>query len=85
MNQTYPADPLLHNYLAPSYPVFIQIKFLITGLNAKKAVKNAKSDITHVSPLLSSLLQNWDQKGNASSSHPSWKSSMSANSRTNLR
>ena len=66
MNQNYQVDPLLHNYLAPSYPIFIQIKYLISGLNAKKAVKNAKSDITHVFIYSSSLLQNSEQKVNAS-------------------
>lgn len=48
MNQNYQADPLVHNYLAPSYPIFIQIKYLINGLNAKKTLKNAKSDILQV-------------------------------------
>jgi hypothetical protein len=66
MNQNYQADPMLHNYLAPSYPIFIQIKYLISGLNAKKAVKNAKSDIAHVSPLSLSLPPSSDPKANAS-------------------
>ena len=53
MNQNYQADPLLQNYLAPSYPIFIQIKHLVGTLNAKKAVKNAKADLAYV--LLPSL------------------------------
>ena len=52
MNQNYQSDPLLHNYLAPSYPIFIQLKFLINSLNAKKTLKNAKSDITEVTFLI---------------------------------
>ena len=48
MTQTYQTDPLLHNYMAPSYPIFIQIKYLISGLNAKKSTKSAKSDIVQV-------------------------------------
>jgi len=66
MNQNYQADPLLHNYLAPSYPIFIQLKYLINGLNAKKAVKNAKSDITHVSIFTYSLPPSSALKVNAS-------------------
>lgn len=48
MIQNYQNDPLLHNYLAPSYPIFIQIKYLINGLAAKKSIKNAKQDILYV-------------------------------------
>jgi hypothetical protein len=48
MIQSYQTDPVLYNYLAPTYPIFIQIKFLISSLNAKKTIKNAKSDITQV-------------------------------------
>jgi len=48
MIQNYQNDPLLHNYLAPSYPIFIQIKYLITSLSSKKVIRNAKTDITHV-------------------------------------
>ncbi len=60
----------MQNYLAPSYPIFIQIKYLISGLNAKKALKNAKSDITHVSLFPSSLPPVWDLKESASFSFP---------------
>lgn len=66
MNQNYQADPLVHNYLAPSYPIFIQIKYLINGLNAKKALKNAKSDIIQVIHPSLSLLLFLDPKANAS-------------------
>ena len=59
MNQNYQTDPLLHNYLAPSYPLFIQLKYLINGLNAKKAIKNVKSDITYVMMKIGSWLRNW--------------------------
>lgn len=62
MNQSYQADPLMQNYLAPSYPIFIQIKFLISGLNAKKALKNAKSDIAHVDICLPSWPPALEQK-----------------------
>lgn len=66
MNQNYQADPLVHNYLAPSYPIFIQIKYLINGLNAKKALKNAKSDILQVLHPSFSSLPISDLKVNAS-------------------
>ena len=85
MNQNYQADPLLNNYLAPSYPIFIQIKFLISGLSAKKAVKNAKSDITDVKKSSFSLLRNWDQKASALSFHLFWKLLKFANLKTNLK
>jgi hypothetical protein len=55
MIQSYQTDPVLYNYLAPTYPIFIQIKFLISSLNAKKTTKNAKSDITQVTSIRFSL------------------------------
>lgn len=64
MNQNYQTDPLLQNYLAPSYPIFIQIKYLINGLNAKKAIKNAKSDIANVSISSFSSHRALDQREN---------------------
>ena len=68
MIQSYQTDPVLYNYLAPSYPIFIQIKFLISSLNAKKTIKNAKSDITQVHCCLFSLLLSSALKANALSS-----------------
>ena len=68
MIQSYQTDPVLYNYLAPSYPIFIQIKFLISSLNAKKTIKNAKSDITQVHCSLFSLLLSSALKENALSS-----------------
>lgn len=69
MIQSYQTDPVLYNYLAPSYPIFIQIKFLISSLNAKKTIKNAKSDIAQVHNLLSSSLLSLALRENALSSH----------------
>lgn len=74
MNQSYQADPLMQNYLAPSYPIFIQIKYLISGLNAKKALKNAKSDIFYVKYLSLSWPLALEQKEKGSSSPLFWKS-----------
>ena len=85
MNQIYQTDPLLHNYLAPAYPIFIQLKYLIGGLNAKKALKNAKSDITHVRKSLFSLLLSLALRVNVSYCLPCWKSLRCVNSRKNHR
>lgn len=48
MIQNFIADPLLHNYLAPCYPIFIQIRFLLGSITNKKSMKTAKSDIVSV-------------------------------------
>ena len=41
-------DPLLHNYMAPCYPIFIQIRYLLGTITNKKTMKTAKSDIVSV-------------------------------------
>ena len=41
-------DPLLQNYMASCYPIFIQIRYLIGTISNKKSMKTAKSDIIHV-------------------------------------
>lgn len=48
MIQNYQNDPLVHNYLAPSYPIFIQLKSLVQGLASKKTVKNIRTDLASV-------------------------------------
>ena len=48
MIASYQTDPLIHNYLAPSYPIFIQIKNIIQNLIAKKALRKEKQDIQYV-------------------------------------
>lgn len=55
MIQNYLNDSLMQNYLAPNYPIFIQIKFLLNSMGAKKSVRNAKNDILHVPIDLCSL------------------------------
>lgn len=68
MIQSYQNDPLLHNYLAPSYPLFIQLKSLIQGVATKKAGRNVKSDILFVLSSPCSSPQNSALKANASRS-----------------
>ncbi len=48
MIQNYHNDPLYQNYMAPCYPIFIQIKYLLTNISGKKSVRNAKNDILNV-------------------------------------
>jgi hypothetical protein len=50
MIQSYQNDPLLHNYLAPSYPIFIQLKSLIQALATKKSPRNIRPDLLFVTP-----------------------------------
>lgn len=68
MIQSYQNDPLLHNYLAPSYPLFIQLKSLIQGVATKKTGRNVKSDILFVLFNLCSSPQNSVLKANVSHS-----------------
>ena len=48
MIQNFITDPLLHNYMAPCYPIFIQIRYLLGSITNKKSMKTAKSDIVSV-------------------------------------
>lgn len=48
MIQNFITDPLLHNYMAPCYPIFIQIRYLLGTITNKKTMKTAKSDIVTV-------------------------------------
>ena len=48
MIQNFITDPFLHNYLAPCYPIFIQIRYLLGSITNKKSMKTAKSDIVSV-------------------------------------
>jgi hypothetical protein len=66
MIQNYQNDPLLNNYLAPSYPIFIQLKSLIHGFAAKKIARNAKTDITQVTEVLHSWQPNLGPMENVS-------------------
>lgn len=54
MIQNFITDPLLHNYMAPCYPIFIQIRYLLGTITNKKSMKTAKSDIVSV-PLFFNL------------------------------
>jgi hypothetical protein len=67
MIQNYQNDPLLHNYLAPSYPIFIQLKSLILSLSTKKTVRNIRSDLIFVTFSQISSLQSSDPKAKGSS------------------
>jgi len=73
MIQNYQNDPLLHNYLAPSYPLFIQLKSLIYGFATKKAARNAKTDIIQVINTLYSWQQNLDQREKGLCSPHYWR------------
>ncbi len=57
MIQNFIADPLLHNYLAPCYPIFIQIRYLLGSITNKKTMKTAKSDIISVIMILFTACQ----------------------------
>jgi hypothetical protein len=48
MIQNFITDPLLHNYMAPCYPIFIQIRYLLGTITNKKSMKTAKNDIVSV-------------------------------------
>ncbi len=48
MIQNFITDPLIHNYMAPCYPIFIQIRYLLGTITNKKSMKTAKSDIVSV-------------------------------------
>lgn len=55
MIQNYLAEPLVKNYTAPKYPLFIALQNSISSISHKKSPKDAKADITSVHFLLSSL------------------------------
>lgn len=65
MIQNFITDPLLHNYMAPCYPIFIQIRYLLGTITNKKSMKTAKSDIVSV-PLFFNLarrsIRTWSRK-----------------------
>ena len=48
MIQNFITDPMLHNFMAPCYPIFIQIRYLLGTITNKKSMKTAKSDIVSV-------------------------------------
>ncbi len=52
MIQNFITDPLLHNFMAPCYPIFIQIRYLLGTIVNKKTMKTAKNDIVSVIYLL---------------------------------
>lgn len=55
MIQNYLAEPLVKNYTAPQYPIFISLKNSIQALNHKKSPRDVKADISSVHPPLCSL------------------------------
>ena len=48
MIQSYQNDLFLQNYMAPSYPVFMQIRHLIISLSNKKNTKTIKQDLSQL-------------------------------------
>jgi len=48
MIQNFLSDPMMQNYMAPCYPIFIQIRYLLSTITNKKTMKTAKSDIINV-------------------------------------
>jgi hypothetical protein len=85
MIQGYQNDPLLHNYLAPSYPIFIQLKSLILGLATKKSTRNIRPDLLFVTPSPRSSPASWAPRANASSLPPSSRRSTHASSARSRR
>jgi hypothetical protein len=60
MIQNYLAEPLVKNYTAPQYPIFICLKNSIYSLNHKKSARDVKADITSVHILYIVVnLENW--------------------------
>lgn len=55
MIQNFITDPLLHNFMAPCYPIFIQIRYLLGTIVNKKTMKTAKNDIVSVIYLLTHI------------------------------
>lgn len=73
MIQNYQNDPLVHNYLAPSYPIFIQLKSLIQSLTTKKSTRNIRPDVVFVLLTSISWLQRLAPRERGSHSLPFWK------------
>ena len=48
MIQNFITDPLLHNFMAPCYPIFIQLGYLLGIITNKKSMKTTKNDIVSV-------------------------------------
>jgi hypothetical protein len=51
MIQNYLAEPLVKNYTAPQYPIFICLKNSIYSLNHKKSARDVKADIASVNKI----------------------------------
>ena len=48
MIQNYLGDPLVKNYMAPTFPLFIALKNSLHSITNKKSMRDAKPDITSV-------------------------------------
>lgn len=48
MIQTYLDDPLVKNYTAPKYPLFIALQNALNSFNSKKSMRDPRSDIASV-------------------------------------
>jgi hypothetical protein len=61
MIQNYLAEPLVKNYTAPQYPIFICLKNSIYSLNHKKSARDVKADITSVNKIYIFIvnIENW--------------------------
>jgi hypothetical protein len=60
MIQNYLAEPLVKNYTAPQYPIFICLKNSIYSLNHKKSARDVKADIASVNKFIYIVnIENW--------------------------
>lgn len=54
MIQNYLAEPLVKNYTAPKYPLFIALQNALSAFHNKKSLKDPRADIVSVPLFLSS-------------------------------
>ena len=48
MIQNYLAEPLVKNYMAPTFPLYIALKNLLYSITNKKSMRDGKADIASV-------------------------------------
>jgi hypothetical protein len=48
MIQNYLAEPLVKNYTAPKYPLFIALQNALNSINNKKSLRDPRPDISSV-------------------------------------
>lgn len=62
MIQNYLAEPLVKNYTAPKYPLFIALQNALSAFHNKKSLKDPRADIVSVPLFLSSSWIKLDPK-----------------------